>query len=87
MPFPTTPTHDEIIRMMTHAILNWDSLLYPLLAFPVLNGGEVMAQWAEDEFGSAALGDKRLNLRLIKLAPRFAEQPKHTGGLRWRGGN
>jgi len=34
-----------------------------------------MAAWAEDEFGGASLGDKRLNLRLIKLATRFAEQP------------
>jgi len=34
-----------------------------------------MANWAEDEFGGAKLGDERLNLRLIKLATRFAEQP------------
>ena len=34
-----------------------------------------MADWAEDEFGAASLGDKRLTLRLIKLATRFAEQP------------
>lgn len=34
-----------------------------------------MANWAGDEFGGAKLGDGRLNLRLIKLATRFAEQP------------
>ena len=34
-----------------------------------------MATWAEDEFEGASLGDKRLNLRLIKLATQFAEQP------------
>lgn len=34
-----------------------------------------MADWAEGEFGTASLGDKRLTLRLIKLATRFAEQP------------
>jgi hypothetical protein len=34
-----------------------------------------MAGWAEDEFSGASLGDKRLNVRLIKLATRFAEQP------------
>lgn len=34
-----------------------------------------MTSWAEDEFEGASLGDKRLNLRLIKLATRFAEQP------------
>lgn len=34
-----------------------------------------MADWAEGEFGAASLGDKRLTLRLIKLATRFAEQP------------
>lgn len=34
-----------------------------------------MANWAEDEFGGSKLGDERLNLRLIKLATRFAEQP------------
>lgn len=34
-----------------------------------------MTGWAEDEFGAASLGDKRLTLRLIKLATRFAEQP------------
>lgn len=34
-----------------------------------------MAGWAECEFGGASLGDKRLTLRLIKLATRFAEQP------------
>lgn len=34
-----------------------------------------MGNWAEDEFGGANLGDGRLNLRLVKLATRFAEQP------------
>jgi hypothetical protein len=34
-----------------------------------------MGSWADDEFGGANLGDGRLNLRLIKLATRFAEQP------------
>lgn len=34
-----------------------------------------MGNWADDEFGGANLGDGRLNLRLIKLATRFAEQP------------
>jgi hypothetical protein len=34
-----------------------------------------MATWAEVEFDGASLGDKRLNLRLIKLAIQFAEQP------------
>lgn len=34
-----------------------------------------MGSWAENEFGGASLGDKRLNLRLIKLAERFAEHP------------
>lgn len=34
-----------------------------------------MAEWAEDEFGGASLGDKRLTLRLIKLTTRLAEQP------------
>jgi hypothetical protein len=34
-----------------------------------------MTDWAEDEFGAASLGDKRLTLRLIKLATRFAQQP------------
>lgn len=34
-----------------------------------------MTDWAKDEFAAASLGDKRLTLRLIKLATRFAEQP------------
>lgn len=34
-----------------------------------------MGNWADDEFGGADLGDGRLNLRLVKLATRFAEQP------------
>ena len=32
-----------------------------------------MADWVEDEFGSASLGDKRLTPRLIKLADREAD--------------
>ena len=31
--------------------------------------------WAEDEFGGADLGDKRLNKRLVLLAERLGEQP------------
>ncbi len=38
-----------------------------------------MATWAEDELEGASLGDKRHNLRLIKLATQFAEQP--TAGI------
>ena len=34
-----------------------------------------MSTWAEEEFGGAALGDRRLNRRLIKLATRFADKP------------
>jgi len=34
-----------------------------------------MTNWAQDEFAAASLSDKRLTLRLIKLATRFAEQP------------
>ncbi len=31
--------------------------------------------WAEEEFGGADLGDKRLNQRLVLLADRLGEQP------------
>ena len=31
--------------------------------------------WAEEEFGGADLGDKRLNKRLVLLADRLGEQP------------
>ena len=31
--------------------------------------------WAEEEFGGADLGDKRLNKRLVLLAERLGEQP------------
>ena len=31
--------------------------------------------WAEEEFAGAELGDKRLNLRLVKLTERFADKP------------
>lgn len=34
-----------------------------------------MSRWAEEEFGGVALGDRRLNQRLIKLATRFADKP------------
>ena len=34
-----------------------------------------MTTWATEEFAGAKLGDGRLNLRLIKLAGRFADQP------------
>ena len=34
-----------------------------------------MTTWAMDEFSGAKLGDGRLNLRLIKLATRFADKP------------
>lgn len=34
-----------------------------------------MSTWATDEFGTAELGDGRLNKRLIKLADRFADKP------------
>ena len=34
-----------------------------------------MANWAEEEFSGAKLGDERLTQRLIKLATRFADQP------------
>lgn len=33
------------------------------------------ASWAEEEFGGAELGDRRLNKRLIKVAERFADKP------------
>lgn len=50
-------------------------LVYPLLADSHFYGESEMGNWADDEFGGANLGDGRLNLRLIKLATRFAEQP------------
>ncbi|MCP5248451.1 MAG: transposase [Candidatus Accumulibacter sp.] len=50
-------------------------LVYPLLALSRFHDDRAMANWAEDEFGGAELGDGRLRLRLIKLATRFAEQP------------
>lgn len=34
-----------------------------------------MTRWAMEEFAGAALGDGRLNRRLIKLATRFADKP------------
>jgi hypothetical protein len=34
-----------------------------------------MTTWAMEEFAGAKLGDRRLNLRLIKLATRFADKP------------
>jgi hypothetical protein len=34
-----------------------------------------MTTWAMEEFAGAALGDERLNKRLIKLAARFADKP------------
>lgn len=34
-----------------------------------------MEAWAMEEFAGAALGDKRLNQRLVKLATRFADKP------------
>lgn len=33
------------------------------------------ASWAEEEFGGAQLGDRRLTRRLIRLATRFADKP------------
>jgi hypothetical protein len=34
-----------------------------------------MSTWAAEELAGAALGDARLNKRLIKLAARFADKP------------
>jgi hypothetical protein len=36
---------------------------------------KAMPTWAAEEFAGAALGDARLNKRLIKLAARFADKP------------
>ncbi|MCA1617073.1 MAG: IS4 family transposase [Acidobacteria bacterium] len=36
---------------------------------------EVEVDWSEKEFGAATLGDKRLNVRLVKLAGQFSKQP------------
>ena len=35
----------------------------------------MMEAWAMEEFAGAALGDERLNQRLVKLATRFADKP------------
>ncbi len=35
----------------------------------------MMETWAMEEFSGAALGDERLNQRLVKLATRFADKP------------
>jgi hypothetical protein len=32
--------------------------------------------WATEEMGQAALGDKRLNTRLISICDRFSEAPE-----------
>lgn len=36
---------------------------------------EVEVDWSEKEFGVATLGDKRLDVRLVKLAGQFSKQP------------
>jgi len=61
--------------MLRPAIADRVCLVYPLLADSHFYGESEMGNWADDEFGGANLGDGRLNLRLIKLATRFAEQP------------
>ena len=34
-----------------------------------------MQSWAEEEFGGASLGDKRLNRRLIEVARTLGDKP------------
>lgn len=38
-------------------------------------GEEVEVDWSEKEFSTASLGDKRLNVRLVKLAEQIGKQP------------
>jgi len=45
----------------------YDSLVYPLCAYPFFAGKDGIKAWAEEEFIGTDLGDKRLNRRLIKL--------------------
>jgi hypothetical protein len=49
--------------------------VYPLLSNRHFYEEMAMTTWAMEEFSGAKLGDGRLNLRLIKLATRFADKP------------
>lgn len=39
---------------------------------------EIEQEWAEEEFGAAELGDKRLNARLVQLAGILGEKPQNS---------
>jgi hypothetical protein len=39
---------------------------------------EIEQAWAEEEFGTVDLGDKRLNARLVQLAGILGEKPQHS---------
>ena len=51
------------------------NLVHPLLSDCLFYGKTMMEAWAMEEFAGAALGDERLNQRLVKLATRFADKP------------
>jgi IS4 transposase len=51
------------------------NLVHPLLSSCLFYGKTMMEAWAMEEFAGAALGDERLNQRLVKLATRFADKP------------
>jgi hypothetical protein len=51
------------------------NLVPPLLSSCLFYGKTTMEAWAMEEFAGAALGDERLNQRLVKLATRFADKP------------
>ncbi|MBP9219194.1 MAG: transposase [Sterolibacterium sp.] len=51
------------------------NLAHPLLLNSLFSGKAAMEAWAMKEFSGAALGDDRLNQRLVKLATRFADKP------------
>jgi hypothetical protein len=51
------------------------NLVHPLLSSCLFYGKTMMEAWAMEEFAGAALGDERLNQRLMKLATRFADKP------------
>jgi hypothetical protein len=51
------------------------NLVHFLLSDSLFYGKTTMEAWAMEEFAGAALGDERLNQRLVKLATRFADKP------------
>jgi uncharacterized protein len=65
----------DLMEISVDFAVDRSNLVPPLLSSCLFYGKTTMEAWAMEEFAGAALGDERLNQRLVKLATRFADKP------------